>query len=355
MINPAFIGVSTKDRKNHGNIVHAVAARRLLVEGAEFPYAQPWSEEDIEKIRQHSHIVVVMANAVCLGVAESPFSGVHTIIADNLRRAKMPTVVLGLGSQGQEGSRTDGMIPPGTQRLIDVLGDQSVSIACRGPFTVDVLAKHGVKNGEPIGCQSAFWHGKTNAYGYAPRSSKTDVAFNYSVINQETDIIEWGVANRYWLVGQTEFWEEAVSLGENPPMTFRQEHLIKQTGLSEADYRTFCQERFKYFHRLEEWLAFMAQLRLSIGTRFHGNMAALIAGVPALWFVHDARTRELCELLGLPSISLKQAKNMKNIDDFAELADFSNYKSKYGENYNRFHDYIRRNGLALKETPHFTS
>lgn len=49
------------------------------------------------------------------------------------------------------------------------------------------------------------------------------------------------------------------------------------------------------FFTIEEWESFYAKNNVSFawGTRFHGNMAALQNGVPALWVNHDSRTREL--------------------------------------------------------------
>ncbi len=345
---PAFIGVSTKDRKNHGNIIHAVAARRLLPEGTEYQGFKPWSDEEIERIRSHSHLVVVMANAISLGVDESPMSALHRIMADNIERLNMPTVVLGLGSQAEAGEAAKQTIPAGTLKLIQVLGEHSQSIACRGAFTAEVVAHHGVSNVEAIGCQSTFWHGAELPFEYGRREVSNNIAFNYSMIRNEAKLIEWCVKSNLIMIGQTEFWEEDVAKSKDPKIGPRQKYLFANTRISENEYRTFCSKRFRWFTTVSAWMDFMSPLPLSVGTRFHGNMASMISGTPSLWFAHDQRTHELCKLLSLPHIPLEDALADMRIERFMELADFADFRKNYRDNYERFKTYIERAGLHLR-------
>ena len=49
----------------------------------------------------------------------------------------------------------------------------------------------------------------------------------------------------------------------------------------------------------------MEGLDFSIGTRLHGNMAAIAAGRPAVLISHDGRTGELAKTMHLPHLSIK--------------------------------------------------
>ncbi len=347
MVNPGFIGVSVKDAKNRGNVIHAQAARRLLPKGEELKYVKPWTDEDLEIVRSKSHLVVVMANAISLGVEESPMSAVHAVMADNIERANMPTVVLGLGSQAALGASPKQSMPKGTLRLLNALSHHSRSIACRGPFTVDVLKHHGIDNAEAIGCQSVYWHGDQIPFDFGRRTDSEAYAFNYSIVRAEADIIEWGVQSSFDLIGQTEFWEEMVIDKKNPEVTKKQEYLFGNTSITEEEYRAYCINHFKRFITAEPWIDYMGRYALSFGTRFHGNMAAWIAGVPSLWLVHDQRTAELCELLGLPNVALGEAIDNLNIEFLSERAEYSTLFKKYDENLNRFKEYLSRAGLSF--------
>lgn len=344
---PAFTGVSIRDQKNRGNIVHAAAARRLLPEGIDYPFA-PWTEESVENVRTHSHLVTVMANAILLGADTSPMESAHNIMADNIERADLPVVVLGLGSQAELGTSSRQKMPAGTLRLLRILSERTQSIACRGAFTADVLNFHGIKNAEPIGCQSTFWHGASLPFSYDRESSLQDVAFNYSVVQREAGVVEWGVQSEFTLIGQTEHWEEAVIKGEDPAVADRQRIIFKLTNLDDDQYRQYCREHFRSFRKMGPWINLLKDFNFSVGTRFHGNMAALIAGTPALWLSHDQRTRELCELLSLPHLPLESAIENLNIERFADLADFGDFRKNYSSNYERFKSYIENAGLSLR-------
>lgn len=344
---PAYTGVSIRDQKNRGNIVHAAAARRLLPEGNDYPFA-PWTDEHVESVRQHSHLVTVMANAILLGADTSPMEAAHNIMADNIERVDLPIVVLGLGSQAELGASPHQKMPAGTLRLLRILSERSHSIACRGAFTAEILNFHGIKNAEPIGCQSTFWHGASLPFAYDRENPVKDVAFNYSVVQREAGIVEWGVQSEFTLIGQTEHWEEAVVKGEDPAAADRQRIIFKLTNLTDDQYRQYCRAHFRSFRKMEPWIKFLKDVDLSVGTRFHGNMAALIAGTPALWLSHDQRTRELCELLSLPHLSLERAVEDLSIERFADLADFGDFRKNYSSNYERFKSYIEKAGLTLR-------
>ncbi len=346
--NPAYVGVSTNDQRNRGNIVHAAAARRLLPKGVDYPFPHPWTDEQVETIRTHSHLVVVLANAMLLGADTSPMESAHKVLADNLERADLPIVVLGLGSQAELGQSPRQKIPAGTLRLMHTLSERSQSIACRGAFTAEVLKFHGIDNAEAIGCQSAFWHGATMPFQFTQRETLSNVAFNYSVVQRESAFIEWGVRSAFTLIGQTEHWEEDVVKGKKPEIAVRQEIIFKTSSISDESYRQYCRQHFRWFLKVEEWINFLKSFDISVGTRFHGNMAALIAGTPALWLDHDQRTRELCGHLSLPHISIEDATQKLSIERFADLADFSEFRKNYSANYERFKSYVENAGLYLR-------
>lgn len=61
---------------------------------------------------------------------------------------------------------------------------------------------------------------------------------------------------------------------------------------------------FRVYFDARDWLSDMARMQLAIGTRVHGNIAALSAGRPGVLIVHDARVSELADEMRLPRIPL---------------------------------------------------
>ena len=98
---------------------------------------------------------------------------------------------------------------------------------------------------------------------------------------------------------------------------------------SRSDFRQVVKERFRVFFDADEWLSFMPQCDLVLGARIHGNMFAIQSEVAAVCIYHDARTLELCETTGLPSISLDDAEASGSLVDLMERVSFD------GEAYDR--------------------
>ena len=111
----------------------------------------------------------------------------------------------------------------------------------------------------------------------------------------------------------------------------------------------FFRDHTRYFADIDAWEQFIRSQNLSIGTRFHGNLIALINGVPALMIIHDSRTMEMCTLMGIPSIHLSELGTQSNSGDYiAEQInnlDFTRFERAYCELYKRYVGFLNANGL----------
>ena len=101
------------------------------------------------------------------------------------------------------------------------------------------------------------------------------------------------------------------------------------------------------FYTAAEWNQYICDSHFSFafGSRFHGNMMALRNKIPALWLVHDWRTLELVQYLGLPYINYYSDKfrKMKYIEELFEYCDYSEVYRRYPKLYRQYCDFIRKN------------
>lgn len=352
--NAIVIGTTTKYRTdgndNMGNVVHAASARRILKTYKEFPTSRPWTDEEIERAKDHSHIVVVMANALRLGRVETPLSPHHAVMRRNIEATNLPVVVFGLGAQAPIDGTTELIAPTETMNLLRVISDRSRRIAVRGEFTADTLRRLGINNPEVIGCQSCFLS-KSQHFPFAleKKPSGKKVAFNYTNAHTEAPLIAKAIENKWCLFGQTEYletWLQSSADADSLPEKFeRTAASLKKAQIDLLGYRDFCSSSFCKFGDFDEWAAEIASYDISFGTRFHGNMIALQSGVPSLWLVHDRRTRELCDYLMLPNITVKQALDTRNIDDLYNHIDYGPFLRSYPERYRKFRSYVVDAGL----------
>lgn len=357
---PGFVGVAargTQNDLNHGNFIHAEAARRLFPTGRELGAPAKWTEADVARIRErHSHAVVIMANGIRPG-----FSGSHpamkalaayqSALADGIERLGLPVVVLGLGTQAPVAVLDETEIAEETLRLLRVLSAHSHRMAVRGAITAGICRQHGIGNVEVMGCQSLFWHRTPTIAG--PRAAgggeaALPVAFNFTDASVEAPLINLAIDAGFDLIGQGNAAEAELRSGAPRATPFRSylPAAFSSGSLDEARYAAWVTAHFAQFHDAPSWVASMRGYRFAFGTRLHGNMAALIAGTPALWITHDARTYEICEHFRLPHLQIGAALRVREVDELIARADFSACRRIYPDRYRTLHRYLTDAGIA---------
>jgi hypothetical protein len=361
---PAVIGVlpwSWKGDSNCGNMIHAAAARRMMKQYAEYERPGEWTEADIDRLKcEHSHIVYVTANLLRLGVPGDHPSIKQLVasqvpLARNIERAALPVVVFGLGSQAGLNGASEPRIAPETIRLLKVLSDHSRKIAVRGAFTAEVCVRLGIKNVEVVGCQSMFWH-RTPRFSLKlsePVLGVPDkIAFNFTYGPPEASLINQAIDQGYDVIGQGNTAEEELKSEDTDPSFTKSREFGWEVGtalekglIDRRRYEHWIKTHFYQFQRPEPWFNHMQRYCFSYGTRLHGNIAAMIAGVRAMWIVHDMRLKEVLDHFRLPSIAYKDVKNGVDLEALFDRADYSECAKIYPDRYRTLYEYVDRAGL----------
>lgn len=347
---------------NTGNFLHGYAARAVLSDHVNVSYMNT-SEEQRDELRNRlSHLAYVAATTISVN-REARFAKNHEVLADFIESLGLPVIVFGLGAQAPLGqSVKDAEVNPHTRRLLSVLSAHAPSIAVRGEFTADLCRHMGIDNVEVIGCQSCFVS-MTSEFRFpepAPTIRPERTVVNFTRYGIERKLLHRSMEEGSTFIGQSSHFEyrlksepEPVSFEALPPeldeILPRDLRRLFETGQIPFErFQHWIRENFHQFYNMEEWFtALRGNFDLSIGTRFHGNMAALQAGIPALWIVHDSRTQEFCNLLGLPQAPLEELRAGASVRDLVEAhLDGSTFDSVYPRNYARFHAYLERHGVA---------
>ena len=349
-------GIDLRANFNHGNYIHGAAARRLLASYKELDikFRNPLTDKDLEEVQATvSHIIVVQANLIALGV--TPFEHVLTAyraLAANIERAKMPVVVMGLGAQVRAGAEVEYKVHEDILRLLQVLSAHSVNIAVRGAFTADALGKLGIKNVKVMGCQSLFWHRQPTLSHLLEGATAEGrpTAFSFTRANVEHKLVNQAMEADFDFIGQGMSAEEVLVQrykveGDPIPYTMFTDAALKQGLVNRERYEAWVRKRFYQFSDTDAWVNHMRRYRGAYGTRFHGNMSAYLAGVPAVWISHDIRTEELCEHFRLPSVRFDDVKNGVDLETIYERMDYSECAKVYPERYQAMVDYLDEAGV----------
>lgn len=270
-------------------------------------------------------------------------------LADVLERLAVPRVVMiGAGAQAESYAHPV-ELSEGTRRFVSLLSHRSDSIGVRGYFTAEVLDSIGIRNVEVIGCPSLFYAcdrgfriDKPDLGGRRPRTVTHCTPYgNYR--DAVGHLLSFAVRECEAYIAQSEtallFDEE--SAGRSAYFFY----YYNNGDRSDAELEAWMRGHARWFFDMDSWLDYMAGMEFSVGARFHGSMAALQAGVPALNLACDSRTRELCEYLNLPYALLQDFDGRASAAELYESTDFALFNAGFARKYDRYRGFLERNGL----------
>lgn len=228
------------------------------------------------------------------------------------------------------------------------VSERAVSIGVRGEFTACCLEELGIYNVRIIGCPSMYYSldGKVKL----PSNPTTEnVMFSVTGGNEmENHIVELGIQQHAkWIMQMgvefNEFLEKPIKIPLTMPKgTYPGIHIAFEK------IKEYQESNAKIFFNIKEWDEYIQnnQFTFSFGSRFHGNVAALRNGVPALFIVHDSRTKELTEAMHLPHITYSTLSKVKSVEELLDYCDYSDYEKNIGKLYKNYVDFLEENGLS---------
>lgn len=258
-------------------------------------------------------------------------------------------VMIGAGAQAESYSEKISLTP-GTKRFVDLISSLSVTIGVRGQYTAEVLSSLGVKNVDVIGCPSLFYNcrrdfsiDKKHLNGRVPRPVVHCTPSGY-YRDAISHLLSFAVREGASYIAQS----ESFLIYENPEGESDRDFFFGyyNDGSYSKDFLyAWMKENVKWFFDIDSWFDYMKNIDLSVGARFHGNMAALQVGVPALNLVFDTRTRELCEFLNLPYDFLGDFDWSKSSSEIYDDLDYSVFNAGYASRFDGYVQFLNKNGV----------
>ena len=309
---------------NTGNLAFIYAVTKHVPD-AKFMH---WGASPAEMRAAGDVIVLPLANQL----------GKHTDLgahAERLEAFGLPVIGLGLGAQAAS-AHADIELTEGTMRWLQALVRLSPTgapnLAVRGHYTKTQITRLGMPDVAVVtGCPSNFinLHGDiadSIAKGFARRPTRIAVAAGIPYIKQLAEIER----NLIEMVSETggayivQHGLEMLQLARNEfaniaPETLSLCHKYMRPHDTIEEFMSWCRKYSYAFYDLPSWMDFLRRFDVVIGTRIHGAMLAIQAGVPAACIAHDSRTMEMCETMGVPvrhytEINEKITKN--NVFDY---------------------------------------
>ncbi len=340
---------------NSGNLLfpHSIS-RAIMCEDVTIEYIKTSTKLDDNRIAEinseYEAFIIPLANAFRIS-----FINELTTLAHIINRLTIPCIVIGVGVNGVIKADDKGEYPfdAASKLFINAVLNKSDCIGIRGEQTAAYLEHLGYvrdKDFMVIGCPSMFLYGADLPH---PRSftpgKDTKVSINSkAVLPEKLHLFLQDVCKKmpdHYYVPQNIYEFKTLFSGITIKDTQKTMKVYKDypQDLSHPLYR---ENRVRGFVSAEAWFKYLKGRDLSVGSRIHGNIAAVISGTPAYIIAPDNRVLELAEYHNLPHTTIAELPEDKDIFDILSEVDFNCILKGHGERFERFCEFFKRNGLT---------
>lgn len=248
-----------------------------------------------------------------------------------------PMVLIGLGAQSGPMRVQMPKLHAGTvdwvRQIVDHAPTPRPNIGVRGSFTRYVLDRHGLADhAEVIGCPSLFLNpdprlGERIAANIRPPERVAVAAGHQGWRHLRR--LEASLANLVTHPGGYVVQSPLalVRLASGEAERIPKDNLAKcrdyvGPDLTVAEFVRWMQRHGSAFYDVPSWLAHYRQFDFVVGTRIHGTILGLQAGVPSLCVVHDMRMLELCQTLKVPHVRAEDVAEGVSREELVGLLNF---------------------------------
>ncbi|MDO5126677.1 MAG: polysaccharide pyruvyl transferase family protein [Eubacteriales bacterium] len=337
---------------NSGNLLYAYSVLRLLWnEGVEVDmdhYAvegNRFSETDIDEInRKYSAYILPLADAF-----RDDFREKLVRYARFIDKLTIPCYVIGVGLRApyEPDINEKRSFDEAVKLFVNSVLNKSSLIGVRGMITGSYLEKLGFVEGRHftvIGCPSMYTYGlNLTQRPLNNLSSDSSIAINYGKHNYALDINRYlyNISNQY-----PNYIYVAQEIGELRSYVIgtdnSEENYLFPWGIK---HKFYMENKVKFYINPEVWYNDLRKVDFSVGSRLHGNVAAILAGVPVLMINMDARMRELANWHNIPSMPMMKFDWDISLESYIEKIDVTSHLRTHANNFNHFIDFLDMNGI----------
>jgi hypothetical protein len=227
------------------------------------------------------------------------------------------------------------------KRLLQVLSEKSESIGIRGYITQEALSNIGINNTSVIGCPTYFENGENQII------IKQELSDDAAILG--TGLFSSRNINPIYYIGQCEKVPLKICHGSH--FTADDIYDVYQKALAYPGYAdcfltALENGRVKAFCNMDEWKDFIKikKIILAVGTRVHGSIIAMNAGIPAVCTAGDSRAHEMCSYLGIPHMPGACGMDI-TISKFYDCFDPVTVALKYQDVLNEYNSWLLKNNL----------
>lgn len=305
---------------------------------------------NFDEINENYNLVIMpQANIFCDSLFHKKLLNMWTAGISNF---KIPVYVLGVGIQVRspdEIIRLSKNIETESKNFIDAVYKSGGEFSLRGYYTKEFFRLQGFNDAVVTGCPSFYQKGRQLSISN-DKVEKSDlrIALNgrrCQFYNHNFKKIINEIETSYYL-DQDEFLNQLYN-----KFFFDSVKFPKRKGVLRAiplyALKMIHEKRFFLFYDLVTRFSFFKEkgINFSYGSRIHGNIMAMLNGIPAYVVTEDLRTRELAEFFHIP-----YSPNVsKDIYETYLRSDYSAFNAAFPGLYDNFEKFLLDHNIIEKE------
>ena len=306
------------------------------------------ASKSIEEINsQYDMVIAPMANVFSIG-----FKGLLDKLAQRFARITIPIYVIACGVQADSYNDLENVynaIKEPAARFIRSVYNSGGEFALRGYFSKEFFDRMGFHSAVVTGCPSLYQLGRksmvTSDFSRAKMCDFTPLV-NGKLKDCLPYLLEYP---RCQFFDQHTYYDllYGKSLNQDTLSVANAKKLIKKYGLQEL--KMLASNRVKLFPDMADWMNFIREkgFQFSFGSRIHGSIMPILAGIPAVVYACDSRTREMAEFFHIPVIvHAPDQRETMNLYELYQNVDYSEFNQNFAKNFDNFERFLQEHGIV---------
>ena len=288
----------------------------------------------------------------------------HHDLLNALDQLTIPIIVMSVGVQvGSAEELATFEISEGAKHILNFAKKTGTIIGTRGDISSQVLYDRGYTNVQTIGCPSIY---------YQPFEVR-DIPEHPRIVTHASlygdpqlvgNLLSFGVkyADAYIAQNEARFLVSRYNILPEVYSTWTtNEHRLKELGNVHVPYEFYNDGQFspeqlrqwidthiEFFTDIDMWIQYLRSFDLCVGTRYHGTVAALLAGTPSFLYTIDMRTEELAKYHGIPHTPIDRISSSTAVEDIRSLMDYSTFLDTLAIRKSEYVTYLSKHSLTLE-------
>lgn len=285
----------------------------------------------------------------CANIFSEEFVGKLVENTEFIRKLKIPVYVISCGIQLGQDESIDYLVSKigkESADFIDAVYSTGGDICLRGYISKEFFDKLGFKDAFVGGCPSIYQTGRN--LGIIKKTISPD-NFKVAVNGHNTELKTKLYRDVFKHYPQSEFFDQD-EYGEYlySPGFMTDRHIKKIIWHVRKNGYLGCNllfdKKVNMFADVSDWIGYLTEnnFSMSFGSRIHGNIVPILAGIPGVVNSCDSRTLEIAQFYNIPCYSSNDLEKFKNLYELYETIDYSSFNLSYKEKYDKFEAFLRK-------------